>query len=161
MTMTPRSWMVPAASAVAGLVAGLFIGNFRGDGAAAPQGAAAPARVQAAPVDPDQRGVSIEEVRRVVREELAAHDRHAASPGQASTAQPPEPKSATQETATSRANEVLVAALGRRQWTDGDAAALRSQFYQMTGDDQSEVLRQFSQAVNEGRLTVETDQVPF
>jgi hypothetical protein len=60
-----------------------------------------------------------------------------------------------------RAQDLVAAAISRRQWTESDAEALRSQFHSLSAEEQAEVLRQFSQAVNQGRLAVETDQIPF
>ena len=97
-----------------------------------------------------------------MREELAAHEASGDdSRGMHGPAAPSAPEDTAPSLATTHAEQVLASAMNRRVWTDADAAALRSQFHAMSGEEQAEVLRQFSQAVNQGRLTVESDQIPF
>lgn len=151
-----RVWWVPAATGIAGLAAGLFLGG-RDDG---------PVRVEERGSAPEttvgfpagERGLTAEDIRRVVREELAA--RYASS--QATNAPAvPEPPTAAQSAAASQAQSVLETAIAKRNWGDTDAEALRAVFDQLSPDQQAEVLRQYAQAVNQGRLVPQTDRVPF
>jgi hypothetical protein len=159
-----RVWTVPACAAAAGLIAGFILANgIRKDEAIPRATAVTPEPGQAGGSDATRRSLSLEDVRRVVREELAAHDAGAQRPGsdmhEPLVTVPPE--SAAPSMAASQAEQLLASAVNRRQWTDADAAALHAQFYAMSGEEQAEVLRRFSRAVNQGQLTVESDRVPF
>jgi hypothetical protein len=163
--MTLRQWIVPLCTGIAGLAAGLLLGGHleRADGAAvaapaAPAGISASRERPAPPAD-----ISLEAIRRVVREEL---DARAAAGGARETptvAGPPEdsPPSREQAASAAQAHTLLDAAIARRQWTDDDARSLRAHFHELTSNQQSELLQRFTVAVNQGRLVPETDQVPF
>jgi hypothetical protein len=165
--MTPLKWLIPTCTAAGGLAVGLFLGAaMRGDpgvvpGIAAPQARSASAdhrEVRGA----DPSALSLDDVRRVVREELIASKagRDGATIPSSESASPHLPDAAA-VAAGEEARRVLGAAIARRQWTREDAEALRARFHAMSGEEQDELLRQFSVAVNQGRLVVETDQVPF
>ena len=149
-----QAWWVPAATGIAGLAAGLFLGG-RGDGpapAAIPDGAPVTAIVTTA------GALTAEDIRRVVREELAA--RSASEPVAAVTARS-EPPTAAQDAAGSQARSVLDTAIAKRQWAETDADAMRDVFDKLSPDQQAEIMRQYAQAVNQGRLVPQTDRMPF
>jgi len=166
--MNPRTWMLAAAAGLAGLAAGWWLGA-RGD--AAP--AAADTFVVSDGSQDSPRGVSpavvsesrisLEDVRRVVREELAASAgaAHGRGQGSAAAVTEPEPPSAEQAAAKLRASSLVDAAIARRQWTDADVDALRAEFHQLTPEQQAEVMRDYAVAVNQGRLVPQTDRLPF
>lgn len=110
-------------------------------------------------------GFSVEDLRRVVREELAAHG--ASSTASARIAQnapaegAAESPSTEQMAAAVQAHAALDEAISRRQWTEADAQSLRERFHNLSDDQQVELLRKFSVAVNQGRLVPQTDGVPF
>lgn len=166
--MAPRKWIIPSCTGIGGLVVGLLLGGALpgNDPGESPGISQVPGRSSTDGLDGRARGesqltLSLEDVRRVVREELAASNTGSAPAGNPSAADPPEPPGEAAIAANEDARRVLVAAIARRQWTQADADALRSRFHAMSGADQDELLRQFSMAVNQGRLVVETDQVPF
>lgn len=149
-----QAWWIPAATGVAGLAAGLFLGG-RDDG---PAPTATPGGAPETAIVAPQSALTAEDIRRVVREELATRrstELAAAGPSR------PEPPSAAQSAAGSQAQSVLETAIARRQWGETDADAMRAVFDQLTPDQQSEILRQYAQAVNQGRIVPQTDRVPF
>jgi hypothetical protein len=158
--MAMRQGWLPAATGVAGLAAGVLLSGWWGGEGAAPLAQAARERVAGS--------LTVEEVRHVVREELAAH-------GAAPTRGTPPPLGATSEmavlapalptasqtSATQQAESILAAAISRHTWAETDADALRGIFHDMSADQQAETLRQFAMAVNQGRLTPQTERIPF
>ena len=56
---------------------------------------------------------------------------------------------------------MLEGAIARRAWTEQDADAMRAVFPDLNGDQQSEILRQYAVAVNQGRLVPQSERVPF
>jgi hypothetical protein len=154
------AWMT-AAAAMAGVVVGLLIGRDGGE-AVAPVAGDAVVAVPAMPRDTVQ-AFTIEDVRRVVREELdarAAASGRAAGAAATATTQPAGPDAA-QSAAALRASSMLDAAVARRSWTEADSESLRDDFASMAPEQQSEFLRQFAVAVNQGRLVPETERSPF
>jgi hypothetical protein len=157
--MTPRNWFIPIATGVVCLAAGMFIA--RGSGEPATHGTTLPERRDAV-ASPQATGFTLEDVRRVVREELAA--RQDTAPGAAGAAQRQaaiEPPTGEQITAAAQANTILEAAIGRRSWTAADAEALRRDFDAMNPDQQAELMRRFSLAINQGRLVPDGEHIPF
>ena len=154
---TPR-WLTLLAAGFAGLAMGFFIGRNGGDAlapvspSAAPMSSSIPASAQAA--------FTLDDVRRVVREELDAR-----SSGAALTSAHPvgvqETNDPAQSAAASRASSTFESALARRSWTEADSEALRDDFANMAPEQRSEWLRQFSLAVNQGRLVPENERSPF
>jgi hypothetical protein len=162
--MRVQDWLLPTATGAVGLVVGFLIARqidvpeaaAGGEPAAvftpSPTGAARPSRE-----------ISLDDLRRVVREELAARDagspaRSVVAAAEPAAASPPTPE---QTAAAANAQRVLDAAIARRLWTDSDADQLRAHFYSLSPDQQDEILRNFSVAVNQGRLVPETDKIPF
>jgi hypothetical protein len=159
--MKTRDWLLPTGTGIAGVFVGFFLARHPStQDAAAGTSPAAAHPSDSAPAANRPTEILIDDLRRVVREELAARDsaRPAASVGAPALPEPPTPE---QTTAAVRANTTLDAAIARRTWTDADAAALREGFYSLTPDNQDELLRKFSVAVNTGRLVPETDKIPF
>jgi len=148
-----RHWMLPAATGIAGLAAGWHLGSGREEVQLA---ALHPAGQANTPSTAD--GLTPDDVRRVIREELARRDGSPEIPAPPAPATIPNAKEAA---AASQAQSVIEAAISRRAWTEADADAMRDVFPAMNPDQQGEVLRQYSQAVNQGRLIPQTDRVPF
>ena len=146
-----QKWLLPAVTGVAGFTAGLLVGVQRAD---------APAAVFTTGSSASQPGLTADDVRRVVREELAARGSVAADVKPAALPLPP-PVSAQQVAAASQAQSVLEGAIARRAWTEQDADAMRAVFPDLNGDQQSEILRQYAVAVNQGRLVPQSERVPF
>lgn len=157
MPMKPREWLLPAATGIAGLAAGLFFaGSANPPDVAGPE---APTPLGAAPASATPgRPLTAEDIRRVVREELAA--RSATPAGPAAAAAESKPSSAQLQSAT-QVTAALESAISRGSWTEADADAAREDFHSMTGDQQAEFLRQFAVAVNQGRLVPQGERVPF
>ena len=155
-----RNWLLPAATGIAGLVAGLLIADYRAE----PQGSAVVfPRVVADPVgtQPAQDPVTLDDLRRVVREELAAVPARAgATVAGGSAAEIPAP-TGEQVAAATQARAVLDSALSRRTWSDADREALAQQSVLMTAAQRDEWLQQFAQAVNQGRLVPESELPPL
>jgi hypothetical protein len=109
---------------------------------------------------PGSDRISLDDLRRAVREELAALPDRSASKSQAvaadSIAEPLE-----SQAASTQAHAVLDLALARRSWTAADGDALREEFLAMSDVQRDEWLRKFSQAVNQGRLVPESERIPF
>jgi hypothetical protein len=156
---------VPAATGLTGLVAGFLIGGHAGE--SRPAGDARPPVVvfsgaDAAPSQlPSTNPVTLDDLRRVVREELAAlpatGNARAGNAVEAAAAAPtPE-----QSLAADQARAVLGSALARRSWTDNDREALSPQFAAMSPAQREEWLQQYAQAVNQGRLVPESELPPF
>ena len=108
--------------------------------------------------------ITLDDLRRVVREELATAARTAGA--QARTVVEDVPDDAVrptpeQDAAHSRINQLLDAAISRRSWTEADVDAMRAEFHQLTADQQAEVMRRYAMAVNEGRIVPQSDRVPF
>jgi hypothetical protein len=106
---------------------------------------------------PAVQALTAEDVRRVVREELAAQGGGTVAAASTPTA----PPSAAQAAAASTAQSVLQTAIARRSWTEADADEMRATFDQLTPDQQAEILRQYAVAVNQGRLVPQTERMPF
>jgi hypothetical protein len=154
MAAWPR-WLLPAATGIAGLAAGFLLG----------QGREAPAIQGSAAIPPStpMAALTAEDLRRVVREELAARS----APPVASPPAGEPPPVATPETiaresaAALQAQSVLDGAIARRTWTEQDADGMREVFGSLSAEQQSEFLRQYAMAVNQGRLVPQTERVPF
>jgi hypothetical protein len=164
--MTLRTWLVPVATGVLGVVIGWRL--LPRAEAPAPAAFAASSTVPESSRMPEDfrvtsGGLSADEVRTVVREELAAALQGSravplASGEGAAQASPPTP---AQDAALLRASQLLAGAISRRQWTDNDADTLRNELHTMTPEQQGEVLRQYATAVNQGRIVPQSDRPPF
>jgi len=164
--MTTPAWSIALATGVAGFAAGWLV--------AAPPGAppAASSFVLSAPVpapdlarEPHQAptprdGISLDDVRRVVREELAAAGTGGSAAAPASQEAADEPSPAQLE-AMGRASTVLDGALARRLFTEADRDSMRAEFHQLSPRQQTEIMRRYSVAVNQGRIVPESEWLPF
>jgi hypothetical protein len=162
--MTARSVWLAAATGVAGVAVGWLLAP----AATVPSGpaAAGPVAQSASPqADPviSPPAISLDDVRRVVREELAADDaRSAPAPhGPEPLAGDSDPPSPAQTAALARAGLVLDGAASRRQFTDADVDALRAEFRQLSAEQQVEIMRRYAMAVNQGRIVPQSDRLPF
>jgi 4-amino-4-deoxy-L-arabinose transferase-like glycosyltransferase len=154
--MSAAKWWLPAATGIAGLAAGFLIGN-RG------QPDAPLERTVVASAQPANAGaLTAEDVRSVLREELARQSASSSTPT-ALTPAPTEPPEATpaEREAASEAEAILAGAVSRSAWLDADADALKQIFDDMSPDQQAETLRQFAVALNQGRLKPQTERIPF
>jgi hypothetical protein len=147
--------MWSAAAGVAGLAVGLSIPR----GAADVNSAAPLAGPPASPTAEAPARFTIDDVRRVVREELDARERaptrrEGSPPATAS----PDPG---QTAAAARSSAALDAAMSRRTWTDADADAVREDFNAMSAEQRAEWLRQYAVAVNQGRLVPDGERGPL
>lgn len=159
-----RSWWLPAVTGLAGLLAGWWLASRPEEPPASPVTSASTSHAQGSsrevsPAAPS--AVSLEDLRRVVREELAAAGGHTPTPGPSTAAGEPGLPTPAQNAALMRASQLLDSAMARRQWTDADVQAIRAEFHQLTVEQQVEVMRQYAMAVNQGRIVPQTDQVPF
>ena len=147
-----RAWVLPVATGLAGLATGFHLGDRQ---PASP--AAVDFRAPAASHDAAEPALTADDVRRVLREELAA--------GRASAPLPASPVAEVvtpaQAAAVSEAQSVLDTALARRTWTEADADGMRASFDKLSADQQADLLRQYALAVNQGRLVPQTERVPF
>lgn len=162
--MSLRDWLLPAATGIAGLVAGLLIGGGETEqrSVASPSTAVFPGTRETATSAPPT-SVTLEDLRRVVREELAAHLPEAQ--GQPA----PQPRfenstatsEAEQQAAATQARAMLDAALARRSWTEEDRHAILPHVMAMSPAQREEWLLQYVQAVNQGRLVPDSERPPF
>jgi hypothetical protein len=155
--MPMRSVLIALATGIVGLAVGFLIGR-DGGGDVAP---ASPPVTMALPAGHDPAAFTLDDVRRVVREELAARATSGAAAATAPAAGAVKAPDAAQAAAASQAASTLESALTRRSWTEADSDALREDFAKMTQEQRSEWLRQFSMAVNQGRLVPESERSPF
>ena len=166
MAGTARSWLVPLGTGLGGLAAGWILASGR-YAPESPELLTTTTQTQGSPVEVSpavsQPGtISIDDVRRVVREELVASKGRTAVAGQAASdmVEPPPPTSA-QTAALARASSLLDSAISRRQFTDADVDALRAEFHQLSTEQQTEVMQRYVVAVNQGRIVPQSDRLPF
>jgi hypothetical protein len=165
--MTLRAWLVPLICGVVGVVVGWRLLPRAEAPATAPAAfAASPIASESAqvpgPAGVSSGGLTADDVRRVVREELAVALRESRTgPLAAGEAVAPVPPTPAQDAALLRANQLLAGAISRRQWTDDDADTLRAELHTLTPEQQGEVLRQYAVAVNQGRIVPQSDRPPF
>jgi len=161
--MASRNWLMPAATGFAGLVAGFLIGDRAGEpqstGVAGSPVVVYPGTASTA-AQPSASPVTLDELRRVVREELAALPASGAprSGGSDAVEIAPSPE---QNLAADQARAVLGSALSRRSWTDADREALAPQFAAMSSAQRTDWLQQYALAVNQGRLVPDSELPPF
>lgn len=155
---------MPAATGLAGLAAGLMInapGGSESDPGPAPAVVFSTEGSRSAPSV--QVPVTIDDLRRVVREELAAQ--RTSTPPRAADHDPLAESTASsvaeQDAAARQARAVLDAAISRRSWTAADRDALHAQFPAMSPAQRQEWLQQYAQAVNQDRLVPDLEQPPF
>lgn len=163
--MTQGRWWLPIATGLAGLAAGWFLAvHLRAQPEAGTAAFAAPIGATSSDDRPRAaQGPTLEDLRRVVREELAAAGASAGagrSPGSDPTPSSPEPTDA-QVAAGQGAHQVLDGAIARGRFTDNDIDALKDVFHQLTTQQQAEVLQRYAVAVNQGRIVPETARLPF
>ena len=158
------NWLVPAATGLTGLVAGLLLSQVSDplEPVRAPV-AIFPGATPSSATAPSAAAVTLDDLRRVVREELAALPRVAGAPtgGDPALEGSTATSVAEQNQAATQARAVLDAALSRRSWTDADREALQSQFTVMSPTQRDEWLQQYAQAVNQGRLIPDAERPPF
>lgn len=96
-------------------------------------------------------GLTREDIRAVVREELAEHE--AAQP---KPAEPVSPERAAQlQSAVAAAHEVVTDGVARRVWGDRERAALRVQLVQLGPAETREVLTPLFQAINAQQIQLD------
>jgi hypothetical protein len=166
MAVTARSWLVPLGTGLGGLAAGWMLASGRYEPASGaplivttqPQGSP----VEVRPAVSQSATISLDEVRRVVREELIAAKGRPAVAGQAAgDTDEPQPPTPAQTAALARASMVIDSALSRRQFTDADVDALSVEFRQLSTAQQAEVMQRYAVAVNQGRIVPQSDRLPF
>ncbi len=160
-----RNWITSFVTGFIGLVAGILLADRLDEPAPAPVAVhAVPAKVTP-PSTTSVATLTVDDLRRVIREELTALAAHQASasapPARAAAIEPQSELTAEQSATVQQAQALLQSAITRRQWTDADAEALRTHLHNLPGPEQLELLRQFSVAVNQGRIVPESDQLPF
>lgn len=67
----------------------------------------------------------------------------------------------TPSPAFDRAISVVQSAESYSQWTDRDADLLRAEMNRLSTKERTEILRRLSVAINQGRITPETERIPF
>jgi hypothetical protein len=166
MAVTARSWLVPLGTGLGGLAAGWILASGPHTPASdapltattQPQGSP----IEVSPAFSKPATISLDDVRRVVREELvAARGGPAGASQTAGDTQDPQPPTPAQTAALGRASAVLDSALSRRQFTDADVDALRAEFQQLSVEQQTEVMQRYAVAVNQGRIVPQSDRLPF
>ena len=163
--MTQRAWLIALATGLVGFVAGWLLASPSGAPPAtyplAPAAQAQGSPVVVSPAASQAGTLSLDDVRRAVREELAAAGRQSAGPGaEQGEAIDSEPTPA-QTAALARASMVLDGALSRRQFTESDVDALKAEFHQLSPAQQAEIMQRYALAVNQGRIVPTTDRLPF
>ena len=164
--MTARSWLVPLGTGLIGLAAGWILASGCDTPASgAPLTAVDEARgapVEVSSAVSQSATISIDDVRRVVREELVAAKGRPAVAGQADgDTGEPQPPTPAQTAALARASTLIDSAISRRQFTDADVDALRAEFHQLSVEQQTEVMQRYAVAVNQGRIVPQSDRLPF
>jgi hypothetical protein len=154
--MSLRDWLVPAATGLAGLAAGFLIAENRSM-PAIPAVILPHVTEDVADARPAAVPVTLDDLRRIVREELAAMRASHGPEAQESAAESP----ADQDAAATQARAVLDAALSRRSWTETDREALAHQFVLMSPAQRDEWMQKYAQAVNQGRLIPDSERPPF
>jgi hypothetical protein len=99
-------------------------------------------------------GLTREDIRAVVREELAQHAGPAAEARDAAEAVSPE-RAAQVHAAVVAAHEVVTDGVARRTWGDRERAALRVQLVQLGPAETHEVLTPLFQAINAQQLPLD------
>jgi hypothetical protein len=166
MAVTARSWLVPLGTGLTGLAVGWILasGRYMSESDAPLMATNQPlgSPVEVRPAVSRSSTISLDDVRRVVREELAAARGRPAVVGQTAsdTGQPPPPTPA-QTAALTRASALIDSAISRRQFTDADVDALSAEFHQLSTEQQAEVMQRYAMAVNQGRIVPQSDRLPF
>jgi hypothetical protein len=166
MAVNARSWLVPLGTGLGGLAVGWILasGRYTSESDAPLMTTTQPlgSPVEVRPAVEQSAAISLDDVRRVVREELVAARGRPAVAGQSvgdkEEAQPP---TLAQTAALGRANMVLDNAISRRQFVDADVDALRAEFHQLSTEQQAEVMQRYAMAVNQGRIIPQSDRLPF
>ena len=164
--MKAPSWLVLLGTGLGGLVVGWILasGRYTSESDAPLMATTQPlgTPVEVRPAVSQSATISLDDVRRVVREELVAARGRPAVAGETvgDTGNPPPPTPA-QTAALGRASAVLDSALSRRQFTDADVDALRAEFHQLSTEQQAEVMQRYALAVNQGRIVPQSDRLPF
>ncbi len=166
MAVKARSWLVPLGTGLTGLVVGWILasGRYTSESDAPLTTSTQPlgSPVEVRPAVSQLSTISLDDVRRVVREELVAAKVRPAVAGQAAgDTEEPQPPTPAQTAALGRASAVLDSALSRRQFTDADVDALRAEFQQLSVEQQNEVMQRYAVAVNQGRIVPQSDRLPF
>ena len=164
MSMTPRAWLIPALAGILGLAVGVLIAGGLSPAAVVSTASESPAPPEA--VSPGSANpaaaFTLEDVRRVVREEL---DLRASAPANANARDDAravkEAPTPIQISKALEARAVLDSAIAKRTWTEVDSEALREKFSALAPDQQAALLEAYAAAVNQGRLVPQTDRAPF
>ncbi|NOJ95599.1 hypothetical protein HMI51_22030 [Corallococcus coralloides] len=114
----------------------------------------APAPTSALPADLDAR------IEQAVTRALQAQAPHASPREDPAPQESPAPDTRNAE-AWARGNEVVERALAARRWGDAQARELSASVPLLTQQQQMDLLRRLSVAINEGQLKVETLGPPF
>ena len=164
--MKTSSWLVPLGTGLGGLAVGWILASGRyTSGSDAPlmtttQPLGTPVEVR--PAVSQSSTISLDDVRRVVREELVAAKGRPTVAGQATgDADEPQPPTPAQTAALARAGTLIDSAISRRQFNDADVDALRAEFHQLSTEQQAEVMQRYVMAVNQGRIVPQSDRLPF
>ena len=154
MTRARLLWLVLPASIAAAFAAGLALGGSSHEATApAPVPASPPtAAAAAAP-----RGLSADEVRRIVRDELANAPARAA--GEAATDKAD--AEAGDPDALARAHEVLAAGMADGRWSIEDRAALRQAIVRLARPQIDEIFATLFPAINAGQLRLDSGVTPL
>ena len=164
--MTARAWLVPLGAGLGGLAAGWILASGRytpaSDAPLSTTDEARGAPVEVSSAVSQSATISLDDVRRVVREELVAAKGRPAVVGQTAsdTAESPPPTPA-QTAALARASTLIDSAISRRQCTDADVDALSAEFHPLSTEQQAEVMQRYAVAVNQGRIVPQSDRLPF
>lgn len=67
----------------------------------------------------------------------------------------------TPNPAFDRASSVVQNAESYSQWTDRDADLLRAEMNRLSAKERTEILRRLAVAINQGRITPETERIPY
>ncbi|REG29821.1 hypothetical protein ATI61_107518 [Archangium gephyra] len=98
-------------------------------------------------------GCEAADIRRIVREELAALREELANARVSANATPPEPTPESVE-ALARGHRLIDAALSSRRWTNQDAQMMREILAQLDPAQQKEVLQRLIPAMNRQEIRV-------
>lgn len=161
-----RKWLFPIATGAVGLAIGLSMTGVRAPQDRASQqsfhGGDTPHTNLASPFstpsewDAHETGMPSSAVARDLLIDSQAEDALASDEARAGFEHGDNLSAATQE-----AIALVDAAISRGQWTANDAAFLRTEFHALSHEQKRELLRALVLAVNQERLTVETERFPF
>ena len=106
-------------------------------------------------MQPASGGLTRDDIRAVVREELAQHEASDAKAAEAKAAEASPEHAAKLQAAVTAAHEVVTDGVARRVWGDRERAALRVQLVQLGPAETREVLAPLFQAINAQQLQLD------